>query len=186
MNPKRIRILAGVVAIAALAACSLNYNRNDSANTNTNGPTPVETKSPSPSPSASPSPTSTSDAVSMAIFAFGYDTAPGAPAACQAPAEGQRLNAAQEYVVPVNCRLAITATPKTNRDANGDGKPDDATNHGNAIAWSTTGPGSVSPRAENPLFNQDYSRTGAGLATVTAKITLPDGRLLEAVRGFRN
>lgn len=172
------RTLYALVAVAALVlgACTPTQPGPididiDIENNNTNGG--------GGSPGASPSPGGggPSDVNALAIFVYGLD--------CTG---GPREPAGDE--IPADCTgLSLTATPKTGKDGNGDGKSDDAVNHGSAITWSAavTPPDAadVSPHPANTLFNRYIKvRTPRkqGSVTLTANLVAPDGRTFNAVK----
>jgi hypothetical protein len=169
MKKYLISLLILVIGIG-LAACTFNWNDNSG---DTGGdsvivaPTPVQ----SPSPSAKPGPVS-GDVSSITYARLSpYGSSPACPAS----------NGTRPYPLTATCEANVTATPKL---ANGTDAPTEL--HGQNIVWSASGPILYEVWPTNP-FNVDVrlaAGTAAGAtASLTATITLPDGRVLRDSSG---
>jgi hypothetical protein len=158
MKKYLISLLILVIGIG-LAACTFNWNDNSG---DTGGdsvivaPTPVG----SPSPSASPKPSGNSALVSyLRVGPFGGT-------GCTAN------NGVRPYPLAATCTAFVTATPK-----HADGTDATPEEHGTQITWSATG--AVQYSVQSNPFNSDVKASGTGAGSVTARLTLADGRVLE-------
>jgi hypothetical protein len=171
---RKLYALAAIAALAFVGCTEVNQTvTGPTIDLNQPGPTPTPTPITIPSPGGG-----VSDVNALGIFPYGLD--------CTG---GPRDPVGDE--IPADCSgMSVTATPKTGRDENGDGKPDDARNHGNNITWasplmSPSGNAEVTPHPANPLFNRYVKVTTPrrpGTVTLNSTLVAPDGRTFTAVK----
>lgn len=172
------RRLIMLAAFAALTGC---FDQNGCLTQTQSGPTvvvnPPPTPAPSPAPSASPTAVpGASDVDHMSLFQVGAPTClPGNP------------QPADYTIAPYCTELRITATPKQRDDHNGDGKADDALNHGDDLTWdvSNCSVALVVPDSASPVFDRDVkvrSPRQTGTCVLRATLRDPAGKIHEASR----
>jgi hypothetical protein len=161
-----VRKLLALVCVVALVGCGINFNRNDNDVDVIVGPSePKPSPSPSPSPKASPSAGNPSNVASVRVGPFG--------------STGNTPNGTRPYPLSGSVVVYVTATPKK-----ADGSDASEADHGQNIRFETSGPVLCTPSSSNPLFNRDCKGNGSGPATLTAILTLSDGRVVSGVLDF--
>jgi hypothetical protein len=152
------------------------------------GPSNVGLPSPSPSPAPSASPSSkTTDVKGFGQFFYGIHQRSGTTAVCPAALteEIKHADPGSDFTVPAGCDAALTATPFTDKDLDGDGKPDGALDPSRNLKWSITGPARLDAGlGGEPLFNQVLVPLGTGVATVKVELVDSAGGLHEATKTY--
>jgi hypothetical protein len=152
------------------------------------GPTPVSSPSPSPSPTASPSGgQKTTDVSGFGQFFYGIHQNPVSVGVCPPGLTEaiKHVDSFADFTVPAGCDAAITATIFSDKDANGDGKPDGALDPSRDLKWKISGPGRLDPGLDGEtLFNQVLVPLGTGVATVTSTFIDSAGGLHEATKTY--
>jgi hypothetical protein len=175
---------AVLVFMAVTAAACIDSNSCASATVTMPNPTP--SASPSPSPSASPG-SKTTDVSGFGQFFYGIQQNSASVGKCPAELNEaiKHADSFADFTVPAGCTAALTATIFSDKDANGDGKPDGALDPSRNLVWQISGPGRLDPGlGGEPLFNQLLVPLGTGVATVKATFIDSAGGLHEATKTY--
>jgi hypothetical protein len=181
----RMRTLILAAVVATSPAC---MDQSSCFSQSQTGPSTVEKPSPTPAPSGAPSPgAKTTDVVGFGQFFYGIHQNPVSVGVCPPGLTEaiKHVDTFADFTVPAGCDAAITATIFSDKDANGDGKPDGALDPSRDLKWKISGPGRLDPGLDGEaLFNQVLVPLGTGVATVTATYTDSAGGLHEAIKTY--
>lgn len=167
-----------VLALAALASCSpaaptpppapptntINCTATDGGSIQNCGTGNGNVTNPAPSPSPSGG-AKVSDVKGWGQFFYGW--VQSGTSVCPTFNEANKhADGGADFTLPAGCEGAITCSPFSDKDENGDGKPDNAKDPSRQVTWSTAGPVSLAAKGEELTFNRFVTASGSGIATI--------------------